>query len=75
MESHSKVATTWAALTLTGLGYTLHATDAGWDVEHPDGAWSACNTWQELTKFAKSAAEWSRMAARAARQRICAPKK
>jgi hypothetical protein len=53
MTHHARIATSWAAATLTARGCKLHAHRDGWDVELPDGSWRCANTWQELCRVAK----------------------
>jgi hypothetical protein len=52
-EHQSRIATNWAAATLTSRGCVLHALRAGWDIELPDGSWRAANDWRELCQVAR----------------------
>jgi hypothetical protein len=53
-DQHRRIATAWAAATLTLAGYRLHAVGAtAWDVERPDGSWAAVENWQELCRLAQ----------------------
>ncbi len=55
-RNQSRMAVHWAASQLTALGRKLHhAGRLSWDVEHPNGSWSACNSVAELCEEARAA--------------------
>lgn len=52
-----RIATTWAATTLSQIGCTLYPlSDAdGWDVEMWDGSWRSADSWRDLSRIARLA--------------------
>lgn len=51
-----RIATTWAAGTLTQRGWALESDEYGWLVQEPnDGAWHHAADWRELCDIARGA--------------------